>query len=105
MFDPPQTLSTLSGNAMKPFTRILSLFLLFSSYAWAQSSKPKSIAELATYTGSDREQLLYAGAKDEGVITWYTSLAGDSYKALARAFETKYPGSARRSLIAPAAAI
>ena len=77
---------------MKLITQILSLFLLFSSHAWAQSSKPKSIAELAIYTGSDREQLLYAGAKSEGTVTWYTSLAGDSYKALARAFETKYPG-------------
>ena len=75
---------------MKAITRILSLFLLFSSYAWAQSSpKPKSITELAIYTGSDREPLLYAGAKSEGTVTWYTSLAGDSYKALARAFETK----------------
>ena len=36
--------------------------------------------------------MLYAGAKSEGTVTWYTSLAGDSYKALARAFEAKYPG-------------
>ena len=36
--------------------------------------------------------MLYAGAKTEGTVTWYTSLAGGSYKALARAFEAKYPG-------------
>jgi hypothetical protein len=36
--------------------------------------------------------LLYAGAKSEAAVTWYTSLAGDSYKAIARAFEAKYPG-------------
>ena len=78
---------------MKAITQVLSLFLLFSSYAWAQSlPKPKSITELANYTGSDREPLLYARAKSEGTVTWYTSLAGDSYKSLARAFETKYPG-------------
>jgi ABC-type Fe3+ transport system substrate-binding protein len=77
---------------MKLITEILSLFLLFATYAWAQSPKPASITELATYTGADREQLLYAGAKSEGTVTWYTSLAGDSYKALARAFEAKYPG-------------
>ena len=35
---------------------------------------------------------MYAGAKAEGKITWYTSLAGNSYKDLAAAFETKYPG-------------
>jgi iron(III) transport system substrate-binding protein len=42
--------------------------------------------------GADREQTLYAGAKSEAVVNWYTSLAGDSYKALSRAFEAKYPG-------------
>jgi iron(III) transport system substrate-binding protein len=36
--------------------------------------------------------MLYAGAKSEGVVNWYTSLAGDSYKALSRAFEAKYSG-------------
>jgi hypothetical protein len=77
---------------MKRVGLIVLLFLLFSTYAWAQSPKPTSIAELATYAGADREQLLYAGAKSEGTVTWYTSLAGDSYKAIARAFEAKYPG-------------
>ena len=42
--------------------------------------------------GADREQILYAGAKNEGVVNWYTSLAGDSYKALSRAYEAKYSG-------------
>ena len=35
------------------------------------------------------------GASDlqrRGSLTWYTSLAGDSYKAMIKAFETKYPG-------------
>jgi iron(III) transport system substrate-binding protein len=58
----------------------------------AQPRKPATTAELATYMGADREQLLYTGAKSEGVVNWYTSLAGDSYKALSRAFEAKYPG-------------
>lgn len=58
----------------------------------AQTKKPASIAELAPYLGADREQLLYAGAKAEGKVVWYTSLAGGSYKALADSFEKKYPG-------------
>ena len=58
----------------------------------AQPAKPTTIAELVTYDGKDREQILYGGAKAEGKITWYTSLAGDSYKAMVKAFETKYPG-------------
>src|SRR6185369_7739460 len=60
--------------------------------AWGQTKKAVSAAELAAYTGPDREQRLLAGAKTEGKVVWYTSLAGTSYKELARAFETKYPG-------------
>ncbi len=71
---------------------ILLALLLLPSGAWAQARKPSTIAELVTYRGADREQLLYAGAKSEGKIVWYTSLAGDSYKELVKAFETKYVG-------------
>jgi iron(III) transport system substrate-binding protein len=58
--------------------------------AWAQGSKPSTLAELAVYNGPDREQLLVAGAKKEGKLVWYTALAGGSYKDLARGFEAKY---------------
>jgi iron(III) transport system substrate-binding protein len=71
---------------------IIAALLLLPSRAWTQEQKPASIAELASYRGKDREALLYAGAKSEGKITWYTSLAGDSYKEMAKAFEAKYPG-------------
>ena len=70
----------------------LAVLLVIPTLLAAQSRKPATVAEIAAYMGADREQLLHAGAKTEGVATWYTSLAGDSYKALARAFETKYPG-------------
>lgn len=67
--------------------------LLFSpSEAWLQVRKPTSLADLASYMGADREQVLYAGAKAEGKLMWYTSLAGGSYKELIKLFETKYPG-------------
>ena len=69
-----------------------SIGLLLGASAWAQSKKPISFAELAAYTGADREQRLLAGAKAEGKVVWYTSLAGSSYKELAKGFETKYPG-------------
>ena len=58
----------------------------------AQSATPMSIDQLAGYDKPDREKILYTGAKAEGKITWYTSLAGNSYKDLAAAFEAKYPG-------------
>ena len=60
--------------------------------AVAQTKKPASIAELAGYLGADREQVLYAGAKAEGKVVWYTSLAGGSYKEIAEVFEKKYSG-------------
>jgi iron(III) transport system substrate-binding protein len=76
-------------------TKLLILgMLIFQSAAsaWAQAKKPVSLTELAAYTGADREQRLLAGAKAEGKVVWYTSLAGSSYKELAKGFETKYPG-------------
>ena len=69
---------------------ILAATLLGAS--WAQGGQPASLQELAAYSGADREQILAAGAKAEGKVTWYTSLAGGSYKELAAAFERKYSG-------------
>ena len=77
---------------MSTFAVVLCVLFLLPSEAWLQSRKPMTIAELVTYNGADREQVLYNGAKTEGKITWYTSLAGESYKAMVKAFETKYPG-------------
>ena len=77
---------------MKLFTSAVILALNFVSMGWAQTGKSMPFAQLAAYSKPDREQLLYAGAKTEGKITWYTSLAGGSYKDLAAAFEAKYPG-------------
>jgi iron(III) transport system substrate-binding protein len=76
---------------MKRF--ISSMMLLLATASWASAqSRNLNTAELASYMGADREQILYEGAKSEGKIVWYTSLSGGSYKALAAAFEAKYPG-------------
>ena len=77
---------------MKPATFFFVALFIIASPASAQPRKPSTIVELAVYRGPDREQILYAGAKTEGKIVWYTSLAGDSYKEMVKAFETKYPG-------------
>lgn len=68
------------------------LVLCIPSQLFAQARKPMTISELVTYNGKDREQVLYTGAKTEGKVTWYTSLAGESYKAMVKAFENKYSG-------------
>ena len=88
---------------MKYASFIFSALLIFPSLISAQSRKPATIAELATYRGSDREQVLYTGAKNETKIVWYTSLAGDSYKEIVKAFEAKYPGVKVESFRAPGA--
>lgn len=77
---------------MKTLGLTLLLLLFIPSEAWVQGRAPATISELVTYAGKDREQILYGGAKAEGKVVWYTSLAGDSYKAMMKAFEAKYPG-------------
>ncbi len=66
------------------------LFLaVTAASAWGQA-KPATFADLAKYTGADREKVLFAGAKKEGKVVWYTSLI--AYQQIAKAFEEKYPG-------------
>jgi iron(III) transport system substrate-binding protein len=77
---------------MRIYLFVLSILSILPTPSAAQSRKPTTIAELVTYSAKDREQVLYNGAKTEGKVTWYTSLAGESYKAMAKAFENKYPG-------------
>jgi hypothetical protein len=71
---------------MKVSGFIVLALLLLPSEAWVQARKPASTAELASYRGPDRERLLYAGAKTEAKVVWYTSLAGGSYKEIIKAF-------------------
>jgi len=71
---------------------LYALLSLLPTDLFAQARKSMTIAELVTYSGKDREQVLYAGAKAESKVTWYTSLAGDSYKGMVKAFESKYSG-------------
>jgi iron(III) transport system substrate-binding protein len=71
------------------FSAVL-IALGLASSGWAQTKMP--LAQLAAYNKPDREKVLYSGAKAEGKIMWYTSLAGGSYKELAAQFEAKYPG-------------
>jgi iron(III) transport system substrate-binding protein len=67
------------------FSLILTLCLV--STAAAQT---RSLAELANYRGTDREEVLKAGAKKEGKLVWYTSLT--AHRDIANVFESKYPG-------------
>src|ERR1051325_7841398 len=72
----------------KLFGSILWIACLSAS-AWGQIP-PRTAAELARYSGADRERILYEGAKKETKVVWYTSLT--IYKEIANAFEVRYPG-------------
>src|SRR5262245_13436271 len=68
--------------------------------AWSQGSKPKTLDELAVYSGADRQKILLDGAKAEGKVVWYTSLWGN-YREIVDAFKKKYP-EIQLKFIAPA---
>ena len=70
----------------------LFLFLFASQSAWSQTPKPVAPADLASFTGADRERLLHEGAKREGKLVWYTTLAAEQNKQIANAFEKRYAG-------------
>src|ERR1051325_9178849 len=69
------------------------VILMLCSTSWAQSRRPKNFDELLTYTGPDRQQLLFEGAKAEGKVVWYTSLSG-VYREIVDSFKKKYPAVA-----------
>src|SRR5262249_32524447 len=50
----------------------------------------KTLDELVSYTGPDRQKILTEGAKAEGKVVWYTSLSGN-YREIVDAFKKKYP--------------
>ncbi len=77
---------------MKVLSTTVFLLFLISAPAWCQTNKLSSAADLASYTGADREHLLLDGAKREGKVVWYTTLAAEQNKQIAGAFEAKYPG-------------
>jgi iron(III) transport system substrate-binding protein len=68
------------------------LFALLVQAPAQGQTKPSSAAELASYAGADRERLLIEGAKREGKLVWYTTLAAEQNKQISSAFEAKYPG-------------
>lgn len=74
--------------------KVLIVTLLFMTLAaadgGAQTRKPRTLDELANYTGSDRQQILVDGAKAEGKVVWYTSLSG-VYRDMVDAFKKRYP--------------
>ena len=68
---------------------ILLLAAVHGQLPRAQSAGPP--ASPFVLTGPGRAEALIAGARKEGRLTWYTSLAGPVVSAVANAFGKKYP--------------
>ena len=78
--------------------------LTLTDISWGQAKRPRTLDELVSYTGADRQQVILDGAKAEGKLIWYTSLSGN-YKEIVEAFKKKYPQveqlDARGKLVMP----
>jgi iron(III) transport system substrate-binding protein len=76
---------------MRALSRSLALLALITGLlpgvAAAQGAKP---GDILLYQGADRQQRLVERAKQEGALTWYTSLAPTESQPVADAFEKKY---------------
>ncbi len=73
--------------------KTLMLLLLAAALAATgceRAQKTSRIAEVAAYTGADREQRLIEGAKKEGQVSVYSSLTVEDLTALAEDFEKKH---------------
>ena len=81
---------------MKILTAALLFVCLTNSSAWTQSGTPSSVREIAAYGGPDRERLLFEGAKREGKLVWYTTLAAVQYTRFPAAFSLDSSGKAAR---------
>lgn len=57
----------------------------------APAGRPTAPADLAAYQGGDRQQVLEQGARQEGKLTWYTSLAGPIVDRLLAGYRERYP--------------
>jgi iron(III) transport system substrate-binding protein len=77
------------GKKTAPRVAVLVFAFLFAAFGQA-TAQTKSVGELANYRGTDREEMLKAGAKKEGKVVWYTSLT--AHRDIANVFEAKYSG-------------
>jgi iron(III) transport system substrate-binding protein len=66
------------------------LFLVLAVLLAAPALAQRSVADVASYTGPDRQQRLVEGAKKEGSVMVYNSAPVDDMKVFAAAFEKKY---------------
>jgi iron(III) transport system substrate-binding protein len=90
MFERKPTHKKQESQYMKLFYLSIIALLTLTDLSWGQAKRPRTLDELVSYTGADRQQIILDGAKAEGKLVWYTSLSGN-YKEIVEAFKKKYP--------------
>ncbi len=68
------------------------LGLAFAATTTGVRAQTMGVADIATYTGADRQAKLLEGAKKEGGFTLYSSATTEDMNEHIKAFEAKYPG-------------
>lgn len=72
------------------FTALVALLAACAPRPSAATQPRDPVRWAATYAGPDRLLRIETNARDEGVVTWYTSLGLPNAEPIARAFEDKY---------------
>lgn len=62
-----------------------------NNLAMSAQKKPTTVAELALYDGTDRQQILEEGARKEGKLLFYSTGAPAAIRPVVDAFQKKYP--------------
>ena len=93
---PRTTRKALALRSARPLGAVAAALLVgLAGTACSSSTTPgggsAKAPAILTVSGSDRQQQLEDAARKEGALNWYTSLAGDSYQDIAKAFGAKYP--------------
>jgi len=79
-------------RALYFFVVVLSMAIALPAFSAPAPKKPATAAEVALYTGADRQQILEEGAKKEGKLTFYTTgILVQTVRPLVDAFQKKYP--------------
>jgi len=69
---------------------VLAILISLPGLVFGAAKKPVTLAELALYKGTDRQQILEEGARKEGRVSLYTS-GTQAVNPVSEAFEKKYP--------------
>jgi iron(III) transport system substrate-binding protein len=85
-------MSKLLRTALVPLALTASLLAACGNPGQANETETSAkVDELAHYTGSDRQEVLEAGARKEGELTLFSSTGDPAISEMAAAFEKKYP--------------